>query len=336
MVSSYNRNFVGRHDGNPETHSFVTSPELVAAFAFSGSLQFNPAIDTIATPDGEAFAFSPPYAEQLPSHFEDGTALYQTPPEDGEGCSVEVTTNSDSLQLLTPFEPWCEGKAQDLSILIKVQGETSHPLDYVDDDCILTPAQGKCTTDHISPAGPWYKYRGHLENISNNLLTGAESTIGSQTLRGQTLDLTTRTIDAVPSVAKTYRDAGIRWCVVGDWNYGEGSSREHAALEPRYLGGVAVIARSFARIHETNLKKQGMLALTFADAAAYDDISIDDKLDVLGADGLKPDVNLTLRVRRMDGEQWETELVHTYHAGQIPWLRHGSALNYVKISRDSR
>jgi aconitate hydratase len=202
----------------------------------------------------------------------------------------------------------------------------------------LTPLRflGKCTTDHISPAGPWYKYRGHLENISNNLLTGAETTINSQTLRGQTLNSLTQSIDTVPTVAKSYRDAGIKWCIIGDWNYGEGSSREHAALEPRFLGGVAVIARSFARIHETNLKKQGMLALTFADPAAYDAVGIEDKLDVLGTDKLEPGVDLVLRVMRTDGTDWETELVHTYHEGQVPWLRFGSALNYVKVSRESR
>ena len=196
-----------------------------------------------------------------------------------------------------------------------------------------TNPKGKCTTDHISPAGPWYKYRGHLENISNNLLTGAETTINYKTLRGQTLNTVTQTVDAVPTVAKRYRDAGIAWCIIGDWNYGEGSSREHAALEPRFLGGVAVIARSFARIHETNLKKQGMLALTFADPATYDDIEIGDKLDVLGADELEPGVNVGLRVRKASGAQWETELVHTYHEGQIPWLQYGSALNFVKASR---
>jgi aconitate hydratase len=196
--------------------------------------------------------------------------------------------------------------------------------------------QGKCTTDHISPAGPWYKYRGHLENISNNLLTGAESDIAPKSkkpLRGETLNLLTNTIATVPSVAKSYRQAGIRWCIIGDWNYGEGSSREHAALEPRFLGGVAVIARSFARIHETNLKKQGMLALTFKEPEMYDAITVEDKLDILGADDLVPGKNLVLRVRKADGEEWETELVHTYHEGQIPWLKHGSALNAVKMSR---
>jgi 3-isopropylmalate dehydratase small subunit len=199
-----------------------------------------------------------------------------------------------------------------------------------------TPHQGKCTTDHISPAGPWYKYRGHLENISNNLLTGAESDIAPKSkkpLRGETLNLLTNTIAAVPSVAKSYRQAGIRWCIIGDWNYGEGSSREHAALEPRFLGGVAVVARSFARIHETNLKKQGMLALTFKEPEMYDAITVEDKLDILGADDLVPGKNLVLRVRKADGEEWETELVHTYHEGQIPWLKHGSALNAVKMSR---
>ncbi|GAB7336593.1 hypothetical protein MBLNU13_g09852t3 [Cladosporium sp. NU13] len=288
VVSSYNRNFVGRHDGNPETHSFVTSPELVATFAFAGSLQFNPATDTILLEDGQQFRFSPPHVEELPTHFEDGTVLYQAPPKDSRNIDVQVSPTSDSLQLLKPFEPWREGQANELSILIKVKG--------------------KCTTDHISPAGPWYKYRGHLENISNNLLTGAESDVGSKTLRGETLNLVTSTVATVPEVAKFYRNANIRWCIVGDWNYGEGSSREHAALEPRYLGGVAVIARSFARIHETNLKKQGMLALTFADPAKYDEIKTDDKLSIVGADELKPGKNLTLHVDRADGKSWETEV----------------------------
>lgn len=199
----------------------------------------------------------------------------------------------------------------------------------------LTTTSGKCTTDHISPAGPWYKYRGHLENISNNLLTGAESTLGPKNLRGETLNLLTNTVSSVPEVAKSYRDAGIRWCILGDWNYGEGSSREHAALEPRFLGGVAVIARSFARIHETNLKKQGMLALTFADPKVYDEINVDDKLDVVGADEIEPGENLVLKVRKQDGGYWEAELVHSYHEGQIAWLREGSALNAVKAGRSN-
>jgi aconitate hydratase len=192
---------------------------------------------------------------------------------------------------------------------------------------------GKCTTDHISPAGPWYKYRGHLSNISNNLLTGAESTLGSRTLRGETLNLLTNTVAPVPEVAKSYRDAGIRCCIVGDWNYGEGSSREHAALEPRFLGGVAVIARSFARIHETNLKKQGVLAITFGDAGVYDRIEVGDRVSVVGADEIEAGRGLVLRVRRPDGGVWEAELVHSYHGGQVAWLREGSALNAVKAGR---
>jgi aconitate hydratase len=201
------------------------------------------------------------------------------------------------------------------------------------DDQTNSKHPGKCTTDHISPAGRWYKYRGHLENISNNLLTGAESTLGSRTFRGETLNLLTNAVAAVPAVAKAYKDAGVRWCILGDWNYGEGSSREHAALEPRFLGGVAVIARSFARIHETNLKKQGVLAVTFRDARTYDEIGVEDKLDVIGADEIEPGRNLVLRVRKPDGECWEAELVHSYHKGQVAWLKEGSALNAVKAGR---
>lgn len=195
---------------------------------------------------------------------------------------------------------------------------------------------GKCTTDHISPAGPWYKYRGHLENISNNLLIGAESNIASEMLRGKTLNLITKGVAAVPEVARSYRDAGVRWCIIGDWNYGEGSSREHAALEPRYLSGIAVIARSFARIHETNLKKQRMLALIFADPSKYEEVRIDDQVDIFGVEDLQPGKNLLMRVTKAHGEMWETELVHTYHEGQIPWLMSGSALNYMKESRLTR
>lgn len=305
----------------------------MATFAFAGSLQYNPATDAIPLENGEHFAFSPPHVEELPLRFEDGTALYQAPPEDSEDIDVQVSPTSDNLQLLKPFEPWQKGRAEDLSILIKVRGESQPSYKSPLSTIFITPSPGKCTTDHISPAGPWYKYRGHLENISNNLLTGAESTIASKTLRGETLNLVTNTIAVVPEVAKSYRDAGIRWCILGDWNYGEGSSREHAALEPRFLGGVAVIARSFARIHETNLKKQGMLALTFVDPAKYDDIDIEDKLDIFGADALKAGKNLILQVRKSDGKRWEAELVHTYHEGQIPWLRHGSALNFVKAIR---
>ncbi|GME26187.1 uncharacterized protein LTHEOB_3320 [Neofusicoccum parvum] len=312
VISSFNRNFVGRHDGNPGTHSFVTSPELVTAFAYSGSLHFNPLTDEVLDSQGQAFKFTPPVAEDLPTSFESGENYYQPPAEDRLAVKVQVSPKSDKLQLLTSFEPWKPGNAEDLAILIKVKG--------------------KCTTDHISPAGPWYNYRGHLENISNNLLTGAENAFLPGD-RGHALDLTTGTAAAVPAVARRYKAAGIRWCVVGENNYGEGSSREHAALEPRYLGGVAVIANGFARIHETNLKKQGMLPLTFADPDAYGRVREDDRVDILGVEGIEPGRQLTMRVRRRDGEAWETQLNHTYHDGQIPWLKYGSALNYIKSQK---
>ncbi|KAB2576857.1 putative aconitate hydratase [Lasiodiplodia theobromae] len=317
VISSFNRNFVGRHDGNPGTHSFVTSPELVTAFAYSGSLQFNPVTDEVLDSKGQAFKFTPPVVDELPASFESGQNYYQGPAEDREALTVEVDPKSDRLQLLQPFEPWKAGNAEDLTILIKVKG--------------------KCTTDHISPAGPWYNYRGHLENISNNLLIGAENAfLPGASNRGHTQDLTTSPTPAilpVPEVAKSYKRSNIRWVIIGENNYGEGSSREHAALEPRYLGGVAVVANSFARIHETNLKKQGMLPLTFADPAAYDRIQADDRVDILGVEDIRPGEQLTMRVRRKDGEVWETKLNHTFHEGQIRWLMSGSALNYIKSQK---
>ncbi|KAH7047580.1 hypothetical protein B0J12DRAFT_667505 [Macrophomina phaseolina] len=318
VISSFNRNFVGRHDGNPGTHSFVTSPELVTAFAYSGSLQFNPLTDEVLDSKGEAFKFTPPAAEELPPSFESGTDFYQPPAEDRAAFQVVVDPKSDRLQLLQPFESWKPGNAEDLTILLKVKG--------------------KCTTDHISPAGPWYNYRGHLENISNNLLVGAENAFllnDPSISRGHAVDLTcpSHTARPVPEVAKKYKSAGIRWCIIGENNYGEGSSREHAALEPRYLNGVAVVANGFARIHETNLKKQGMLPLTFADNEAYGRIGVDDRVDILGVDEIKPGEQLTMRVRRRDGSVWETQLNHTYHEGQIPWLKYGSALNYIKSQK---
>ncbi|KAL0257114.1 hypothetical protein SLS55_007924 [Diplodia seriata] len=242
------------------------------------------------------------------------TEIEKGPADDRDALTVQVDPNSDRLQLLQPFAPWEAGNAEDLTILLKVRG--------------------KCTTDHISPAGPWYNYRGHLENISNNLLIGAENAfIPDISSRGHALDLTaspTSTVFPVPEVARKYKHAGMRWAIIGGNNYGEGSSREHAALEPRYLGGVAVVAISFARIHETNLKKQGMLPLTFVDPAAYSRIQADDKVDILGVEDLRHGEQLAMRVRRKDGGAWETKLNHTYHEGQIPWLKCGSALNYIK------
>ncbi|KAK5677609.1 hypothetical protein LTS10_010183 [Elasticomyces elasticus] len=305
-----------RHDGNPATHSFVTSPEIVTAFAYSGDLNFNPTCDTLTTPNGQPFRFSLPHAEELPISFAKGDTHYQAPPKDGSSVEVVVSPTSDRLQLLQPFAAWKQGNADDMTVLVKVRG--------------------KCTTDHISPAGPWYNFRGHLENISNNLLTAAENDFlasSPRVSRGHALDQVAGTVESIPQVAKNYKKAGIRWCILGDTNYGEGSSREHAALEPRFLGGVAVIARSFARIHETNLKKQGMLALTFSDANVYNDIEADDRISVSGVEDMKPGVRLKMRVKKRDGKVWESWLDHSYQAGQIPWLMSGSALNYVKSQR---
>lgn len=309
-MSSYNRNFVGRHDGNARTHSFVTSPELVTAFAYAGSLDYNPQKDYLTSSNGTPFRFDAPSAEELPEAFAVGKDTYQAPPEDPSSVEVIVDPSSDRLQLLKPFEAWQTGNADHMRILIKVKG--------------------KCTTDHISPAGPWYKYRGHLENISNNMLTAAENAFLPSNGRGLAISTIDDSVESVPAVAKMYRDQGIKWCIIGDSNYGEGSSREHAALEPRFLGGIAVIAKGFARIHETNLKKQGMLPLTFADPKAYDRINSTDRISIVGVESIAPQEQLTMKVEPESGEVWETRLNHSYHAGQIPWLKHGSALNYIR------
>ncbi|KAL4916138.1 aconitase family-domain-containing protein [Aspergillus aurantiobrunneus] len=319
VVSSFNRNFVGRHDSNPATHSFVTSPELTTAFAYAGRLDFNPLTDTVSVPGDSAqeLRFLPPVSHELPSSFEAGRDTFQEPSSQGTYLSVEIRPGSDRLQLLHPFSAWQPGCAEGMEVLIKVKG--------------------KCTTDHISPAGPWYKYRGHLENISNNMLTSATNAFLSPEdpgLLGHTHHPITSDVQVVPQVARDLKRQGIRWCIVGDHNYGEGSSREHAALEPRYLGGVAVIARSFARIHETNLKKQGMLPLTFADAATYDRIAEGDRITLMGVEEgeLSPGSRVRMRVETRQGEVWEAALQHSYHSGQIPWLRAGSALNHIKAT----
>ncbi|KAL4963431.1 aconitase family-domain-containing protein [Aspergillus stella-maris] len=319
VISSFNRNFVGRHDSNPSTHSFVTSPEIVTAFAYSGRLDFNPLTDTIkvpGSPSGE-LQLRPPVSQELPASFSAGNDCFQGPSSDGGALSVEIRPGSDRLQLLKPFTPWQPGCADEMELLIKVKG--------------------KCTTDHISPAGPWYKYRGHLENISNNMLTTATNAFleqGNQSLLGHTRHPISGKVQVVPDVAQDLKARGVRWCIVGDKNYGEGSSREHAALEPRYLGGVAVIARSFARIHETNLKKQGILPLTFVDPATYDRIAEGDRITLKAVEEgeLRPGSHVTMQVRTKSGETWEANLVHSYHSGQMPWLRAGSALNHIKAT----
>ncbi|KAL2873684.1 hypothetical protein SGCOL_011167 [Colletotrichum sp. CLE4] len=321
IISSFNRNFTGRHDSNPATHSFVTSPELATAFAFAGNLTFNPMTDDIPVPSmsgaPKTFRFSPPQAPELPALFSPGADRFQPPVlADTSELTVNILSTSDRLQLLTPFEGWHLGKARDMSILIKVRG--------------------KCTTDHISPAGPWYKYRGHLENISNNMLLGATNAFlpdaSSLNMTGKATDQVDGRIKPVPQAARNMKSAGIRWCIIGDDNYGEGSSREHAALEPRYLGGVAIIAKSFARIHETNLKKQGMLPLTFVDPASYDKIKTGDRITLVDVeDGdLQPGKQVIMEVVTLHGNRWRAKLNHTFEINQIEWLRAGSALNHIK------
>lgn len=318
VISSYNRNFTGRHDGNPKTHSFVTSPEIVTAFAYSGSLHYDPLRDGITTPSGEEFRFDLPSSDELPQTFADGDTHYQAPTNDAS-TNILIDPESDRLQLLKPFASFRPHQVKDLKVLVKVKG--------------------KCTTDHISPAGPWYNYRGHLENISNNLLLGAENAFLSPRAdapdyaRGQAVNQLDSSVDTIPQIAKAYKQRGVGWCIIGDWNYGEGSSREHAALEPRFLGGTVVVARSFARIHESNLKKQGILAATFADPTAWERIEVDDAVTVLGAEEMQPGVQLEMLVRKKDGSKWSTMLDHTYHTGQIAWLKEGSALNFIKSSR---
>ncbi|KAH8592212.1 hypothetical protein B0O99DRAFT_654080 [Bisporella sp. PMI_857] len=315
IISSFNRNFTGRHDGNPGTHSFITSPEIATAFAFSGSLDFNPAADSIITPNGTPFKFSLPSSDELPTAFNAGIDLYQPPPPPGDAqkVTVEIDPTSDRLQKLEPFTAWQQDQALSLPILLKVKG--------------------KCTTDHISPAGPWYDYRGHLDNISNNMLTGATNAFLPNHSPGMAQNVTTGVIDAVPVIARQYKAGGIRYCIIGHNNYGEGSSREHAALEPRYMGAVAIIANGFARIHETNLKKQGILPLTFDDAEAWGRIRQDDTVSILGVEQIKQGENLTAVFRNKDGTEWRTMVSHTFHEGQIPWLMSGSALNYIKSQK---
>ncbi|KAL9065575.1 MAG: hypothetical protein Q9161_008131 [Pseudevernia consocians] len=305
ILSSYNRNFTGRNDANPATHSFVTSPDLVVALTLAGTLNFNPLIDTLKDKDGNEFKLSAPTGDGLPSNgYDPGQDTYQAPPEDRASIAVAVSPESDRLQILAGFQAWDGKDATDIPILIKTKGKT--------------------TTDHISMAGPWLKYRGHLDNISNNMLIGAINAANGEA--NKVKNFATGEVGAVPATARDYKKKGIQWVVVGDWNYGEGSSREHAALEPRHLGGIAIITRSFARIHETNLKKQGMLPLTFADPADYDKINPDDKVDVMCTQ-LAVGKPLTLKVHPKDGKVWEATLQHTFNESQIAWFKDGSALN---------
>ncbi len=309
IVHSFNRNFAKRADGNPNTMAFVASPELVTALAIAGDLTFNPLTDTLVNEKGEAVKLDEPTGMELP---EKGFAVedrgYQAPAADGSGVQVAVDPASKRLQLLDPFAAWEGTDLKGLKLLIK--------------------AKGKCTTDHISMAGPWLKFRGHLDNISNNLLIGATNFFNEKT--DSVKNQLTGEYGPVPATQRAYKAAGIGTIVVGDENYGEGSSREHAAMEPRHLGVRVVLTKSFARIHETNLKKQGMLALTFANKADYDKIQEDDNIDVLGLTTFSPNQPLTLVLHHADGTKDEIQANHTYNEQQIEWFKAGAALNIIR------
>lgn len=312
IVHSFNRNFAKRADGNPNTYAFVTSPEMVAAIAIAGNLGFNPVTDTLINKNGEQVKLDPPTGDELPEKgFDVEDPGYQAPAADGSTVTVDVSPTSDRLQLLEPFAAWEGTDLKGLKLLIK--------------------AKGKCTTDHISMAGPWLKYRGHLDNISNNMLIGAVNFFNDKTdfVKNQL----TNEYAAVPATQRAYKAAGIGSIVVGDENYGEGSSREHAAMEPRHLGVRAVLVKSFARIHETNLKKQGMLGLTFDNKDDYDKILEDDTIDIIGLTEFAPGKPLTIVLHHADGTQENILVNHTYNAQQIEWFKAGGALNIIRAKQ---
>ncbi len=309
IVHSFNRNFAKRADGNPNTYAFVASPEMVAAIAIAGDLSFNPITDTLINNKGEAVKLDPPSGDELPVNgYAVEDAGYLAPAADGSGVNVAVSPTSDRLQLLDPFAAWEGTDLKGLNLLIK--------------------AKGKCTTDHISMAGPWLKYRGHLDNISNNMLIGAVNFFNEKT--DSVKNQLTGEYNSVPKVQRAYKAQGIGSLVVGDENYGEGSSREHAAMEPRHLGVRAVLVKSFARIHETNLKKQGMLALTFADKEDYNKIQEDDKIDINGLTSFAPGKSLELVFTHKDGSSDTILVNHTYNEQQIEWFKAGGALNIIR------
>ncbi len=312
IVHSFNRNFKKRADGNPNTYAFVTSPEMVAAIAISGRLDFNPLTDKLINKFGEEVMLDAPKGEELPTKgyaYEDNG--YQAPVEDGSRVEVIVNPNSERLQLLEGFKPWNGENIIGAKLLIK--------------------AFGKCTTDHISMAGPWLRFRGHLDNISNNTLIGAVNAFNQET--NSVKNQLTGEYGPVPDTARAYKAAGVPSVIVGDENYGEGSSREHAAMQPRHLGAVAVLVRSFARIHETNLKKQGMLALTFADKADYDKVQEDDTINFIDLTEFAPGKPLTIEFVHADGSKDLVVANHTYNAQQIEWFKAGSALNLIKAQQ---
>jgi len=309
IITSFNRNFAKRNDGLASTHAFVASPEIVTAFAIAGDLTFNPLKDKLVNEEGKEVMLDEPTGVELPPNgFSVDDPGYQAPAKDGQSVQVIVDPNSQRLQLLQPFPAWEGTDLTGLKLLIK--------------------AKGKCTTDHISMAAPWLKFRGHLDNISNNMLIGAVNYFNDET--DKVKNQLTGEYGSVPAVQRAYKAAGIGSIVVGDENYGEGSSREHAAMEPRHLGVGAIIVRSFARIHETNLKKQGMLALTFANKEDYDKIEEDDTFDIVGLTSFAPGKQLTLVVHHKDGRREEIKLNHTYNQQQIEWFKAGGALNVIR------
>ncbi|CAN5659842.1 aconitate hydratase [soil metagenome] len=309
IVTSFNRNFRGRQDDNPETLAFIGSPEMVMALGIAGSLDFNPLVDELTAPNGKKIKLKPPVADDLPQK---GFVLdpdgYQAPV--GKQAVVAVSPTSERLQLLTPFNKW-------------------NGNDEIADCLILAKAKGKCTTDHISPAGKWLKYRGHLDNISNNMLLGAVNAFTGTPGKGKNIATGEKDLE-FSHVARDYKARGLKWVIVGDENYGEGSSREHAAMSPRHLGGVAVITKSFARIHETNLKKQGALALTFAEPADYDKVREDDRITIKGLKSFSPGQPLEAILKHADGTKETLSLKHSFNAEQIKWFEAGSALNLLR------
>ena len=311
IITSYNRNFPRRNDGEPTTMNFIGSPEIVTTFALAGRLSFNPLTDTLTGADGSPFKLRPPEPapEVPPNSFDRGNPYYMPPPEDGSDIELRIAPNSERIQVLQPWPAWDGNDFVDMPVLLK--------------------AQGKCTTDHISPAGPWLRYRGHLDKFSDNLLMGATNSYTGEA--GKALNVLTGEGDQVISKnARHYKAQGIKWIIIGDSNYGEGSSREHAALSPRLLGGAAVITRSFARIHESNLKKQGLLALTFSDPADYDKIREDSRISLVGLQDMAPDKPVRCVVKHADGTSETLSLDHSYGASQLEWFKAGSAMNHIR------
>lgn len=313
IVTSYNRNFPGRNDGRRETMNFIGSPEIVIALALGGRLSFNPLKDELIAKDGTKFKLSPPRIapEVPPLGFKDTVNIYVPPAENPDEVSVRIDKDSQRLQVLQPFSEWDGNDFSKLPILAKVKG--------------------KCTTDHISPAGPWLMYRGHLDRLSDNLLLGAVNSFREGEV-GKGLNQLNNNIETFSHIAREYKKSGTQWIIIGDKNYGEGSSREHAAMTPRYLGCAAVIAKSFARIHETNLKKQGILALTFVDQMDYDKIREDDRISILDLQNLRPKGVVTAILYHSDGSEEQIQLVHSYNDSQLKWFKAGSALNILRAS----